>query len=66
MRHLPSLAALCLCLGCAPDLREDRPADSLPQDTDTGGLITDGETRTLTCTIGALSRSVTITTPARR
>ena len=48
MRHLPSLAPLCLCLGCAPDLREDRPADSLPQDTDTGGLITDGETRTLT------------------
>lgn len=48
MRHLPSLAPLCLCLGCAPDLREDRPADSAPQDTDTGGLITDGETRTLT------------------
>jgi hypothetical protein len=48
VRHLPPLVPLCLCLGCAPDLREDRPADSPPQDTDTGGLITDGETRTLT------------------
>ena len=46
MRLLPALAAL--CFGCAPDLREDRAADSLPQDTDTGGLILDGEVRSLT------------------
>ena len=48
MRLLPPLAALCSLIACAPDLREDRAVDSLPQDADTGGLITDGDTRALT------------------
>ena len=48
MRLLPTLIPLCLGLACAPDLREDRATDSLPQDADTGGLVTDGETRSLT------------------
>lgn len=48
MRLSRPLAALGLLIGCAPDLREDRATDSLPQDADTGGLITDGGVMTLT------------------
>ncbi|MCK6525400.1 HmuY family protein [Myxococcota bacterium] len=44
----PVTALTTLCLGCAPDLREDRATDSLPPSADTGALFTDGDERSLT------------------